>query len=321
MDACERSGKPEDNTAQETEDLLDDFACHLKSRGRSEHTIRNYLVDLTSFLASLEQTRKGRQAATLLVVIDRLAVRKWLVEMRLAKKSPSTVARRLASVRTFLRWAYEQKTVQSLPSLGGLRSGKSTRLPKFLSQSEVSRMLDERPAESAAALRDNAILEILYATGLRVSELVSLDVASVQNPSQIRVIGKGNKERVVVTGEKARHALAAYLGSARPTLAKKTGETALFLNLRGSRLTDKSVRRLVDAASKGYCNFTHTGPHTMRHSFATHLLENGADLRTVQELLGHSNLATTQVYTHVTREYLKEVYRKAHPRSKMPKDE
>ena len=304
----------QDAASRAVEELLGEFAAHLRQLGRSEHTVRNYLADLRSVFGAI-----GPKDAFDLSAIDRAAVRKWLMGMRMQRRSPATIGRRLAALRALFRWALSKGRIREAPPLDGLSPGRYHRLPKFLSQTEAAAMLDEQTPETPANLRDLAILELLYATGLRVSELAGLDVEDAENGRVLRVIGKGDKERIVLMGKAARETVAAYLKHGRTRLKPRQDERALFLNRQGGRLTDRSIRRMVDAAAKGHTNFAHVGPHALRHSFATHLLENGADLRTVQELLGHESLSSTQVYTHVTRDHLKEVYRSAHPRAKLGK--
>jgi len=292
--------------------LLEEFAGHLARTGASRHTVRAYTRDVARAARDLEIDLDD---ASTLRRAGRAGVRRWLARMRSAGLAPSTVGRRLASLRSFLKWALGRGYLREMPSLEGLSPGRYRRLPKFLTQTETARMLEDRAAADAAGLRDTAILELLYATGLRVSELVALDVDDVRGRSSIRVIGKGDKERVVLTTRAARDAVERYLAEGRPRLARGVREQALFLNRSGGRLTERSVRRIVDRCTRGYCSLPHAGPHTLRHTFATHLLENGADLRSVQELLGHADLSTTQIYTHVTRDHLREVYRRAHPRA------
>jgi len=292
--------------------LLEEFAGHLARTGASRHTVRAYTRDVARAARDLDIDLDD---ASSLRRAGRAGVRRWLARMRSAGLAPSTVGRRLASLRSFLKWALGRGYLREMPSLEGLSPGRYRRLPKFLTQTETARMLEDRAAADAAGLRDTAILELLYATGLRVSELVALDVDDVRGRSSIRVIGKGDKERVVLTTRAARDAVERYLAEGRPRLARSVREPALFLNRSGGRLTERSVRRIVDRCTRGYCSLPHAGPHTLRHTFATHLLENGADLRSVQELLGHADLSTTQIYTHVTRDHLREVYRRAHPRA------
>lgn len=294
-------------------ELVQAFTQHLRALGRSDHTLRNYVADLMRIFSALS----GQDGAPEVARVDRPAVRKWLARAHLEGKSPRTIERHLAALRTFLKWAYAAGYIPALPPLGGLSAGRYSRLPKLLSQTEVSRMLDERPLMTPGQIRDAAMLELLYATGLRVSELVSLNVKDLQRPPELRVLGKGGKERIVLIGQAAARALDLYLGSARAVLCQNPSESALFVGARGQRINERVVRRMVEKVALSYTSSAHAGPHTLRHSFATHLLENGADLRSIQELLGHSDLATTQIYTHVSRDRLKEVYRKAHPRSRL----
>ncbi|MCC6484160.1 MAG: tyrosine recombinase XerC [Armatimonadetes bacterium] len=314
--ASEKTGQTgqsaSENSLIDVRELLRAFALHLHALGRSGHTQRNYLSDLLRIFSAVARSQRAPDV----VQIDRKAVRKWLAAARLAGKSPRTIERHLASLRTFLKWAHAAGHIADLPPLDGLSAGRYSRLPKLLSQTEVSKMLDERPLTDPQQIRDAAMLELLYATGLRIGELVSLNVKDVQRGQELRVLGKGGKERIVLIGSQSRQALDRYLSIARPALCSDSSETALFVGARGKRINERVARKVVEEAALGYTNLPHAGPHTLRHSFATHLLENGADLRTIQELLGHSDLATTQVYTHVSRDRMKEVYRKAHPRAR-----
>jgi integrase/recombinase XerC len=208
--------------------------------------------------------------------------------------------------------------VETDPTIGVPTPKKEKKLPKFLREEQVEMLMNCPDCDKPEGLRDRAIMELLYATGLRVSELVGLKVSDLDGGEmEFRVVGKGSKERVVLLGRAAREALNDYIDGGRRELASraKTGSSALFLNYRGGPLTDRSVRRVIDRYIEEVSESLKISPHTLRHTFATHLLSHGADLRSVQELLGHSSVATTQIYTHVTRERLKQVYDAAHPRA------
>ncbi len=295
------------------DEAVERFLIHLGTR-RSAHTVKAYGTDLAQFVEYALSTG----AESLQTVSERL-VRSWLDSHRSAERT--TRMRKLYALRSFFRYCRAMGWLQSDPSVGIALPTTHRTLPVFLSRTEVDLMLqqvglDER---NALALRDLALLELLYATGLRVSELARLDVNDIDFEQRaIRVLGKGGKERVVLFGEPAHEALSHYLQRARPQLIDPHKPTrALFLNAQGGRLTTRSIHRLV----KQYGKFigTDISPHTLRHSFATHMLEGGADLRTVQELLGHARLSTTQIYTHTTLDRLRQTLKKALP--SLPDDE
>ena len=295
--------------------LLGDFTDHLAAeKGLAALTLRNYRTDL----APLREYMKLRSLFDL-KALDRYALRAylaWLVKLGYVK---SSVVRKLSVLRSFLRWLLREKLIDEdpLPRRGVMK--RESRLPRFLSQEEAARLVAAPDTSDELGSRDRALLELIYAAGLRVSEARGLDVGSVNLESrELRVTGKGAKQRVVLIGNAARDALAAYLGRVRPRLASHESGSALFLNRFGSRLSQRSIQEKVRryAAKVGLRPGVHT--HTLRHSFATHLLEGGADLRVVQELLGHASPATTQVYTHVTQTRAREVYLNAHPRAQQP---
>lgn len=275
-----------------------DFAEHQRLvLGRSEATIKGY----TSDLLDLAQTIDSFSSFTL----PRL--RNWLALAVAEGKARSTLARRTASVKAFSTWAVKQGYLRT-DEAAKLSSPKVPKhLPKVLDPKEASAAMDNaKSADELHLVRDTAMLELLYATGMRVSELTGIDLHDIDSSRQtIRVLGKGNKERIVPFGDAANTALNAWLAR-REELAKDPD--ALFVGTRGKRIDQRQVRRVVEAAGE-------VSPHALRHSTATHLLEGGADLRVVQELLGHSSLQTTQVYTHVTSERLKKVFNQAHPRA------
>lgn len=275
-----------------------DFAEHQRLvLGRSEATIKGY----TSDLLDLAKTIDSFSSFTL----PRL--RNWLAAAVAEGKARSTLARRTASVKAFSTWAVKQGYLRT-DEAAKLSSPKVPKhLPKVLDPKEASAAMDNaKSADELHLMRDTAMLELLYATGMRVSELTGIDLHDIDSSRQtIRVLGKGNKERIVPFGDAANTALNAWLAR-REELAKDPD--ALFVGTRGKRIDQRQVRRVVEAAGE-------VSPHALRHSTATHLLEGGADLRVVQELLGHSSLQTTQVYTHVTSERLKKVFNQAHPRA------
>lgn len=302
---------------------IDRFVEHLANGRRlSPHTVRGYARDLAQFASFLENRLApgdgrdgGARAAFSPRSIDRLLLRDFLATLHESRYDRASIARKLAALRTFFRFLVREKTLDSSPAALLRTPRREKTLPRFLETGEVDRLLAAPDPRTEEGLRDRALLELLYGAGLRVSELVSLSVGDVDLDTELlRVRGKGGKERLLPCGGKAAEALREYLAS-RPRATKRNG-AALFLNRRdGGRLTDRSVRRILDALVIRAGIAAGVTPHTLRHSFATHLLERGGDLRTVQELLGHARLTTTQIYTHTSRKRLKEVYDKAHPRA------
>jgi integrase/recombinase XerD len=294
------------------------FLDHLTvERGLSGHTVAAYRRDLERY-AGFVRTRG---------ITDARRVDERAVAGHVAAVSASTygdgktyratsVVRALSSVRAFHRFLLRDGEISSDPTAGVIRPKLPRSLPKPLSVDDVARVL-AHPDRSAKGLRDRAVLETLYGAGLRISELVGLDVDDVDlEEGSVRVLGKGGKERDVPIGRYARDAISAYLTRVRPQIATARSRSALFLNLRGGRLTRQGCTGIVQQHTAGAGIRKRVSPHTFRHSFATHLLEGGADVRVVQELLGHASVATTQVYTLVTREHLREVYFTSHPRAR-----
>ena len=294
--------------------VLDEYERHLAlERGLSANTVRAYLGDLVSLLGFI-----GEKAS--LEALDLAGLRGWLAAQRAAGASRTTLARRSAAARTFTAWAHRAGKLPTDPGMRLVAPRAHRTLPAVLRQDQASDLL--RASESGAAqrdpmaLRDHALLELLYATGVRVSELCGLDVDDVDlNRRVVRVLGKGAKERVVPFGVPAERAVRAWLEHGRPGVARPGSPPALLLGARGGRFQPTSVRRIVHEALGAVPDTPVMGPHGFRHSAATHLLEGGADLRSVQELLGHATLATTQLYTHVTVERLKAIHDRTHPRS------
>jgi integrase/recombinase XerC len=286
------------------------FLDHLqRERNASPHTVRAYGKDLAQFTAHLQQ-QLGR--APRLPDVDVLAIRGYLAWLHESGRGRSTAARKLASLRTFFRFLSREGLVRTNPARLLLSPRQQKRIPGHLQEGEASALV-EVPGDSATAVRARAMLELLYATGIRCSELVALDLEDVDLDARMaRVLGKGRKERIVPFGIAAHAALIRYL----PVRARHRPRSgALFINRTGKRLTDRHFRKVVSARVRQLALRTHVSPHTLRHSFATHLLERGADLRAIQELLGHSSLSTTQRYTHVNARHLLAIYSKAHPRA------
>jgi len=286
------------------------FLRHLEhERNASPRTVRSYDVDLRQFVLHLEH-ELGREAQP--QDVDHLLIRGFLAELHRRGLSKASSARKLAALRSFFRYLCREGRLSANPAKLLLSPRREKRIPSVLEPSQVELLL-QVPGEGKAVLRARAILELLYATGLRCAELVSLDLGELDTEARTaRVLGKGHKERVVLFGAPAAEALRAWL-LARPELRPRS--EAVFLNARGGRLSDRSVRALVARRVRQLALERRCSPHTLRHSFATHLLTRGADLRSIQELLGHASLSTTQRYTHVDTRHLLEVYRKAHPRA------
>ncbi len=296
---------------------VDRFENHLSSeRGLSVHTVRAYVGDAVSLLDHLH----GRRGTSSLDGLDLGVLRDWLARMHEVGAGRTTLARRAAAARTFTAWATRQELLAVDPGPRLAAPSQPRTLPSVLRAEQAATVLgcSESGAEQAdpVALRDHAVLEMLYATGVRVAELCGLDIDDVDDDHHlVRVVGKGDKERAVPFGTPGGRALDRWLSSGRPTLATARSGAALFLGERGGRLDPRMVRRVVHDALGTVEGAADTGPHGLRHSAATHLLEGGADLRSVQELLGHATLATTQLYTHVTVERLKAIHDRTHPRT------
>ncbi|MFC8304803.1 tyrosine recombinase XerC [Specibacter sp. NPDC057265] len=284
-------------------------------RGRSEHTLRAYGGDVDSLL--IHAVTEGNVA---LSDVDLASLRRWLGQQSAEGLSRSTLARRTATVRSFMSWAQREGLLAVDPALRLRAPQRGKSLPAVLQQQQLRRLMDDLLAAAETLeplpLRDLAMVELLYGTGIRVGELAGLDVLDINRERRtIKVLGKGNKERTVPFGVPADRAVARWLELGRPKLVQPHSSAALFLGQRGGRIDQRTVRTVVDRLLGKLGDTSATGPHTLRHTAATHLLDGGADLRAVQEILGHSSLATTQLYTHVSVERLRESYRTAHPRA------
>ena len=299
---------------------IETFVSHLAGvRGASAHTIKAYAEDLAQFARFAEEARGVRDAGA----VDAADVRAFLAHLSAERGlARTTIARKSAAIRAFFRFLARRGIVGGNPAQAVSAPRKQETLPRFLPEEGVALLLQAPDTTRPDGLRDRAILEVLYASGMRAGELVALDVEDVaftdEGEGETRVRrGKGNKERIALLGRVAVEALGDYLANGRPVLAGrgKRATGALFLNKLGGRLSDRGVRRIFDKYCEQVGAATKATPHMLRHSFATHLLDRGADLRVVQELLGHADLSTTQVYTHVTTARLKDAYARAHPRA------
>ncbi len=303
--------------------LLAQFFEHLRyERNVSEHTLRNYASDLGQFydhLAPLDpQTNRRREVD--IKQIDHITIREWLSSLHTAQKKKTSVARKLAALRTFFQFLVREGVVENNPARMVATPRLEKKLPNHLSIEETIRFIETPDIETDLGKRDRAILEVLYGTGARVAELVKLDLNHIDFKNKmVRLSGKRRKERIVPFGDPALHALMLYLSVRNAFLQNaplaERDSNAVFLNYQGTRITTRSVGRMVDKYIEICAGIHDISPHSLRHSFATHLLDGGADLRDIQELLGHARLSTTQIYTHVSMEKLIEVYDKTHPKA------
>ena len=302
--------------------LLTQFLDHLRyERNVSAHTLRNYESDLHQFFDYLAPAdEKGKRQGPPLTQIDHLTIREWLATLHSDQKKKTSIARKLAALRTWFQFLVREGVVESNPAKIVATPRKEKKLPKHLSIEDAIRFIETPDKATDFGKRDRAILELLYATGVRVSELVGLNLRDVDFKNKLlRVFGKRRKERIVPFGDPAAKALKDYLAVREKFLMNapltKRDAQPLILNYQGTRMSTRSVGRLIEKYIKLCAGIHDISPHALRHSFATHLLDSGADLRDIQELLGHARLSTTQIYTHVSMEKLIEVYDKAHPKA------
>ncbi|HUW63379.1 MAG TPA: tyrosine recombinase XerC [Spirochaetia bacterium] len=302
------------------EGFIKSFILHLQAeRLASAHTVESYRHDLSDALSYLTRREaavggESREVSPdLLTAQDFRGYLGWMKERGLSHR---TMARRLAAWRSFYRYLGREGMVQTNPVLAVRAPRPEKKLPSFLYPQEVEPLVMAPTGNKALVLRDRALLETLYASGIRVAELVACDVGDLELArGRLRVLGKGGRERVAPLGDPAVEALRLYLDRGRPHLEVARKTSAVFLNARGGRLTARGVRKVIDNWVQKAGLTRKVSPHVLRHTFATHLLEGGADLRSVQELLGHVSIKTTQIYTHVTAQRLKDVYRRSHPRA------
>lgn len=309
MGRAASSGEP---LSRELAAALAEFERHLRAeRGLSPHTLRAYSRDVRDFLAAA-----GERGAATVPDLDIRALRGWLAELSASGQARTTLARRAAAARTFTAYATRRGWLRTDPGLLLGTASPQRSLPTVLGREEVEAFLAGVGDDSPVGRRDRAVLELLYATAVRVSELCGLDVDDLDRGRRVvRVLGKGDRERSVPVGIPADRAVQDWLREGRPHLAVEGSGPALFLGARGGRLGPRTVRRIVHRRLAEVEDAPSRGPHGLRHAAATHLLEGGADLRSVQEILGHASLATTQIYTHVSVERLRAAYRQAHPRA------
>ena len=294
---------------------LEDFKTYIiVEKNFSKHTARAYYSDILSFLVWMDEENCEN--------INFSKVREYLHFIQKFNYKKTTVARKIASLRTFYKFLYREKKINSNPALNLTAPKRPKQLPKFLTQDEVEQILNNIKIETPAGYRNRAILELLWATGMRVSELSGLNFGDLNlSQNEIRVFGKGAKERIILVTDRAKSYLERYMETARPLVAKGYGfcptqdNMPVFINNTGYRLQTRTIRNVINEVVEKISLPKHVTPHVFRHSFATHLIENGADLRIVQELLGHASISNTQIYTHVSTKHIKEVYDEAHPRA------
>ncbi len=295
------------------QEIFNRYINHLEvERNASAYTVRNYKADLLDFFSFLRE----KKVATL-DEVDRKVLRDYLAHLVRRGIVKASIARKLSAIRSFYRYLVQEKIIEANPIKTVSSPKLDKRLPSFLTLGEVKRLLEAPDLSTPQGLRDRALLELLYASGLRVSELTGLELGQINlDSNEIRVWGKGSKERVGLMGEPAAEAIKVYLAQGRPELIGKKKSNALFLNRYGQRLPERSVQKILGQYTLKAGLKKRVHPHMLRHTFATHLLDGGADLRVVQELLGHERLSSTQIYTHVTKKQARKVYLAAHPLAK-----
>ncbi len=300
------------------QEIFNRYIQHLEAeRNVSPYTVRNYKADLLEFFRFL-----NKEKVASLEAVDRKVMRDYLAHLVEQGVVKASIARKLSAIRSFYRYLVREKIISTNPIEAVSSPKLDKRLPSFLTLKEVEKLLSAPDPSTPQGQRDRALLELLYASGLRVSELTSLELGQINlDTNEIRVWGKGSKERVVLMGEPAAEALRNYLAQGRPKLLGEKRSHALFLNRYGQRLPERRVQLILEKYAKQSGIGKRVHPHLLRHTFATHLLDGGADLRVVQELLGHADLSSTQIYTHVTKSQARKVYLSAHPLARKKKDE
>lgn len=289
-------------------------------RNASPHTITSYETDLTQFLAYCAEIFSSPPEDVDIQKIERLTIRLWLGELSEQDLAKNSIARKVAAVRSFFKYCFKRGLVNQNPAHLLIVPKRNQSLPTTANSEDISRMMELAHGKNPRSAQDRAILELFYSTGIRLSELVSLDTGEINfDLKQVKVMGKGAKQRIVPLGSRAIKALKNHLETRSQLFGARTdadARRALFLATHGQRMYPRAVQRMVKDYMKRASEVTQKSPHVLRHSFATHLLDRGADIRVIKELLGHSNLASTQVYTHTSVERLKNVYELAHPRAK-----
>lgn len=294
---------------------LEDFKSYIiAEKNFSKHTAKAYCSDILSFLVWIDEQSCED--------INFSKVREYLHFIQKFNYKKTTIARKIASLRTFYKYLYRERKVDSNPAMNLTNPKRPKSLPKFLTPDEVEQILNNTKIETPAGYRNRTILELLWATGMRISELSGLNFGDLNlEHNEIRVFGKGSKERIILVTDRAKSFLERYIESARDLIPKgfpvpdKSEDSPVFINNTGYRLQTRTVRNVINEVVEKINLPKHVTPHMFRHSFATHLIENGADLRVVQELLGHASISNTQIYTHVSTQHLKDVYNETHPRA------
>ena len=294
---------------------LEDFKSYIiAEKNFSKHTAKAYCSDILSFLLWIDETSCEN--------VNFEKIREYLHFIQKFNYKKTTIARKIASLRTFYKYLYRERKVNSNPAINLNAPKRPKSLPKFLTPDEVEQILNNTKIETPAGYRNRTILELLWATGMRISELSGLNFGDLNlEHNEIRVFGKGSKERIILVTDRAKNFLIRYIESARSLIPKDfpvpdtSEESPVFINNTGYRLQTRTIRNVINDVVEKINLPKHVTPHVFRHSFATHLIENGADLRVVQELLGHASISNTQIYTHVSSRHLKEVYNEAHPRA------
>jgi tyrosine recombinase XerC/tyrosine recombinase XerD len=294
------------------QESLQDYLNYLSvERGLAKNTLESYGRDLHQYLEYLQEKKNLSLANT-----TQATVIGYLLQLQARGKATATLSRSLAAIKSYYHYMARENRIERDPTVNLDAPKQEKKLPRVLTVAEVERLLEQPDIKNPVGIRDRAMLEVLYATGLRVSELVSLKVEDINlETGYIKCFGKGSKERIVPLGSVAIKFLKLYLEHARKFLASRMMENTLFLNHHGKGLTRQGFWKIIKKYADNLDIITDITPHTLRHSFATHLLENGADLRSVQEMLGHADIATTQIYTHLTKGKIKDVYERTHPRA------
>lgn len=289
---------------------MKEFIKYLKEiKNYSSNTITNYELDLEEYKVFLDHKQITSYD------VEYKIIREYLEYLTTLKFSKATISRKISSLRTFYSFLYKNNKIKTNPMPLISNPKQDKKLPKFLFINEIEELLS-KPDESIIGLRDHLVMELLYSTGLRVSELVNIKLEDInEHDKTIRVLGKGSKERIVIYSTVCKNILKKYIENSRSKIKNNNKTNYLILNLKGTKLSTRSVRNIINKYLQQSSIKKHISPHTLRHTFATHLLDNGADLKAVQELLGHADLGTTQIYTHISNERLREVYRKNHPRA------